>query len=124
MPTEVHTLKIGIQIKFASPLDESSATALDNYSMEQWNYKWSPDYGSPEFSVKDPTQKKHDSVAIKSAKLLADKQTVFLEIPEIQPVNQYKLKVKIAAADGSPISQDIYGTIHHLGNGQSLTQAR
>jgi len=124
MATEVHALKTGIQIKFASPLDETSATSVDNYSMEQWNYKWTPDYGSPDFSVKDATQKKHDPVTIKSVKLLPDKQTVLLEIPEIQPVNQYKLKVKIASADGLPIVQDIYGTIHSLGNGQKLTQVR
>ena len=124
MAAEVHTLSGGIQIKFTSPLDETSATSLDNYSMEQWNYKWTHEYGSPEFSVNDPSHKKHDQVPLKSAKLLADKKTVFLEIPGIKPVNQYKLKVKITAADGSPISQDIYGTIHRLGNRKNLSLAR
>jgi hypothetical protein len=124
MATEVHALKNGLQITFSSPLEESSAASLDSYSMEQWNYKWTPEYGSPEFSVSDPSQKRHDPVAIKSAKLLADKKTVFLEIPEIRPVHQYKLKLKITAADGSPISHEIYGTIHRLGNGQNLTLVR
>jgi hypothetical protein len=124
MASELYALKNGFRITFTSPLDETSAASLDSYSMEQWNYKWTPEYGSPEFSVSDPTQKKHDPVVIKSAKLLADKRTVFLEIPDIQPVNQYKVKVKITAADGSPISQDIYGTIHRLGNGQNLSLAR
>ncbi|HZO86609.1 MAG TPA: hypothetical protein VFC26_15425, partial [Verrucomicrobiae bacterium] len=54
----------------------------------------------------------------------ADKKTVFLEIPGIKPVNQYKFKVKITAADGSPISEDIYGTIHRLGNRKNLSLAR
>jgi len=124
MASEVHALKNGLQITFTTPLDETSATALDNYSMEWWNYKWTQDYGSPEFSVGDPTQKKHDAVAIKSAKLLPYKKTIFLEIPDIQPVNQYKLKVKLTAADGSAISQDIYGTIHRLGNEQNLSLVR
>ena len=124
MAGEIHALKQGLQITFTSPLDETSATALDSYSMEQWNYKWTSDYGSPEFSVLDPAQKKHDPVAIRSVKLLPDKKTIFLEIPEIRPVNQYKLKVKITAADGSPISQDIYGTIHRLGNGPALSALR
>lgn len=121
---ELHALKNGIQIKFTSPLDETSATSLDNYSVEQWNYKWTADYGSPEFSVSDPSQKKHDPVTIKSVKLLADKKTIFLEIPDIQPVHQMKIKIKINAADGFPISQDIYNTIHRLGNGQNLSLAR
>ena len=124
MAHEVHASKGGLQITFTGPLDDSSATSLDSYSMEWWNYKWTPDYGSPEFSVGDPTQKKHDMVAIKSARLLPDKKTIFLEIPEIKPVNQYKLKVKLTAGDGSAITQDIYGTIHHLGNGQKLTSVQ
>ena len=124
MASEVRALKNGLQVSFTSPLDESAVNSLDSYSMEWWNYKWTPDYGSPEFSVSDPTQKKHDPVVIKSAKLLPDKKTVFLEIPEITPVNQYKLKVKLTAADGSPIAQAIYGTIHRLGDGQKLSLVR
>ena len=124
MAGEVNVLKNGLQITFTTPLDETSATTLDNYSMEWWNYKWTQDYGSPEFSVSDPTQKKHDPVAIKSARLLPDKKTIFLELPDIQPVHQYKLKVKLTAANGSPINQDIYGTIHRLGNEQKLSQIR
>lgn len=124
MAAEVHALKNGMQIQFTSALDETSATSMENYSIEQWNYRWSHEYGSPEFSVKDPSQKKHDPVAIKSVRLLADKKSVFLEIPGIQPVHQMKTKVKINAADGSPISQDIYNTIHRLGNGQNLSLAR
>lgn len=122
--TEVHAVRNGMKIRFTSPLEETSATNLENYSIEQWNYKWTPEYGSPEFSVKDPSQKKHDPVPVKSVQLLADKRTVFLEIPEIQPVNQMKIKVRINAADGAPISQDIYNTIHRLGNGQNLSLAR
>jgi hypothetical protein len=63
-------------------------------------------------------------VEIKSVKLLPYKKTIFLEIPDIKPVNQYKLKVKLTAADGSPITQHIYGTIHRLGNEQKLSRAR
>ena len=122
--SEVHVRKNGLEITFTSPLDQTSAASLDSYSMEQWNYKWTQEYGSPEFSVTDPTQKKHDSVLIKSAKLLSDKKSVFLEIPDLQPVNQYKLKVKIATAEGTPIAHDIYGTIHRLGNGQNLSVVR
>ena len=92
--------------------------------MEQWNYKWTSDYGSPEFSASDPSQKKHDPLTIKSANLLEDKKTVFLEIPELRPVNQYKLKLKVRTVDGASMSHDIYGTIHRLGNGQDLTFVR
>ena len=109
-----------MDIKFTASLDEASATNVENYSMEQWNYKWTPDYGSPEFSVTDPSQKKHDQVVPKSVKLLSysDKNRIFLELPDLKPVHQYKVKVKIAAADGSPISQDIYGTIHKVQEGR------
>lgn len=114
MPLELNALRNGLQIKFTTPLDPSSAANVENYAIEQWNYKWSHEYGSPDFSVINPSEKKRDDVSIKSAKLLADKQTVLLEIPDIRPVHQMKIKLRISAADGSAISQEIYGTIHRL----------
>ena len=37
--------------------DEAAANDLQNYGIEQWNYKWTKNYGSPEFSVTDPEKK-------------------------------------------------------------------
>jgi hypothetical protein len=122
-PLELHALKDGLQIQFTGELDAPSATAPANYAIEQWNYTYSGSYGSPEFSPADPTQKKHDPVEIKSARLGADRKTVLLEIPGLQPVNQMKIKMSLKAADGTAINQEIYNTIHKPGSA-SVASAR
>ena len=52
----------------------------------------------------------HDPLAIRSAHVLADGQTLFLEIPEIQPVNQLHLHLRVDA--GEP--HDLFATVHKL----------
>ena len=87
-----------------------------NYAIEQWNYTYSGNYGSPEVSAADPKQKKRDKVEIKSARLAKDKKTVVLEIPGLQPVRPDAIKMILKAADGTPINQEIYNTIHKIGS--------
>jgi len=54
--------------------------------------------------VADPNQKKHDKVEIRSVRLGKDNQTVFLEIPGLQPVDQMKIRMSLKAADGTAIN--------------------
>ena len=112
MPVGVKVRKNGLELTFTNPLDPKSVADGQNFAIEQWNYKWTQNYGSPEFSVKDPNKKAHDPVEIKSVKLLADKKTIFIEIPEIQPVMQMKVKYNVKSADGREISQEFYNTIN------------
>ncbi|PYI83411.1 MAG: heme-binding protein, partial [Verrucomicrobia bacterium] len=102
-PLELHAKKNGLQITFTEPLDKAPAIDDQNYAIEQWNYRWT-----------DPAQVGHDPVAVKSITLSADAKTVFLEIPDLKPVMQMKIKFSIQAADGSPIKQEIYNTINRL----------
>jgi hypothetical protein len=116
MPVEFHVLKDGLRITFANALDPNSASDVANYALEQWNYTYTGNYGSPELSPADPKVKKHDPVELKSARLDKDGRTVFLEIPNLRPVDQMKIKLHLKAADGTPITQEIYNTIHKTGS--------
>jgi hypothetical protein len=121
MPVDMRVVKEGVRITFTSELSPGEAGNVENYDVEQWNYKWSAEYGSPEFSPSDPKSKKHDKVTIQSAKVSTDRKTVLLEIPEIKPVDQMRIKFRIAAADGTPIAHEIYNTIHRVGGKGDLT---
>lgn len=114
MPTKLHVTKQGVELTFTSPLDEASATDVGNWNVEQWNYKWTSDYGSPEFKVSDPNAKGHDKVEVKSVKLSPDKKTALLEIPTIQPVMQMRIAANVKAADGSPVKQEVWNSIWKL----------
>jgi hypothetical protein len=103
----------GIHIGFTAPLDPSTATDPENYSIQQYNYKWTKEYGSPEFKVSDPTKKGRDELKIKSVRLSSDKKEVFLEVPELQPVMQMLIRGNgIVAADGTPVTVEVANTIN------------
>jgi hypothetical protein len=114
MPTGLHVKPDGIEIAFTAPLDDTSAKDVQNYDVEQWNYVWSSDYGSPEMSVENPKVKGRDPVDVDSITVAPDRKTVFLKIEGLQPVMQMKIQMKIKAADGSPVDYAIVNTIQKI----------
>jgi hypothetical protein len=112
LPTSLEIYKDQIRIRFTEPLDKTEAALADNYSVEQWNYLWSEAYGSASYSVADPEKKVRDTVTIQSASVSADGKAVTLNIPGIKPVMQMKIKFKLKAADGAPVSHEIINTIN------------
>jgi hypothetical protein len=117
LPVEFFAHQKGLQIQFSIPLLKTTAIDPGSYSVERWNYHWSGAYGSPDYSVNNPSEKKRDRLEVKAAHLSADGKTVHLEIDDMKPCDQLKLKFSVEAADGSPLTQEIYGTVHQLGAG-------
>ena len=74
--------------------------------------------------MKNSGEKKHDTLEVNSAHLLPGGKTVWLEIAGLTPADQLKIKFSIDAADGSSISQEIYGTIHKLGAARNREKSR
>src|SRR5437660_9346160 len=120
MPTGLNATAKEMKITFTNPLDREMATSVDNYAVEVWNYKWTQNYGSGEFSTlpepavpdKDKKKKSHDPLTVKSAKLSEDGKSVHLEIEGLKPVMQMKISFRLAAADKMPVVYEIYNTIH------------
>ncbi len=114
MPNELHVRSNGIEIGFTDPLDRASAEDLQNWSVAQWNYLWSDKYGSDDYSVANPQTKGRDTLDVRSAKLSSDHKHVLLEIADIKPVMQMKIKFAIQAADGAPVAWEIFNTINQV----------
>jgi hypothetical protein len=57
---------------------------------------------------------------VKSARLAADKRTLFLEIPGLTEADQYSVRYSISAADGAELRSEIVGTIHKVGPEEPL----
>ncbi len=114
MPTDLHVRRSGIEIGFSDALDQSSAEDLQNYAVEQWNYRWTEKYGSDDYSVANPDKKGRDTVEIRAAKLSPDKKRVLLEIGDLKPVMQMKIKFALKSADGSPAEWEIFNTINRV----------
>ncbi|MDB6029308.1 MAG: heme-binding protein, partial [Verrucomicrobiales bacterium] len=114
MPKDLQVRHDGIEITFTDPLDITSAMDEQNFSIEQWNYKWEGNYGSSDYSTKDGNTIGHDEVKIQSVKLSADHKVVSLFLPDLKPVMQMKIKYHLKALDGTELSQEIYNTINFV----------
>lgn len=117
LPESLHVTDAGITIGFTGPLDATTASDLQSYALEQNNYIWSGDYGSPEIKPSAGTSRAEkdqgtEKVAIRSVKLSADRRTVFLEVPGLKPVMQSRIKMNLKAEDGSRVPDEISHTIN------------
>lgn len=116
MPINFRTLQNGVAITFTESLRRDAAQDVENYHLEQWNYRYAASYGSPDFKVSDPKQEGHDVVRVESATLLEDDRTVFLEIKDLKPVNQLTVGYALTAASGEEFRHTVAYTIHNLSN--------
>ncbi|MEA3210835.1 MAG: hypothetical protein QOE70_3892 [Chthoniobacter sp.] len=112
LPEGLHVTDKGIRISFTGALDTGTASDAGNYSMQQWNYHWTKEYGSPDFKLSNPEEKGRDTVEIKSVTVADDRKSVLLEVPDLKPVDQYQIKLNIKAEDGSDLPKEIVGTIN------------
>jgi putative heme-binding domain-containing protein len=110
LPLAFHAKENGVLLSFSEPLDRAFAEQRGNHFAQAWNYRYSRGYGSPELSVRHPGLPGHDPLAIRSAHVMADGRTLFLEIPDLQPVSQLHLQVRV---DSGP-PQDLFATVHRL----------
>lgn len=112
MPVGLRATANGVELKFSDALDATLSVDAGNFSIAQWNYRWTTNYGSDSWSVADPEKKGEDTVDVKSAKLSADGKTVMLETQPLQPVMQMRIKYNLQTATGAPLKQEIYNTIN------------
>jgi putative heme-binding domain-containing protein len=119
MPVGFHIHENGVRVTFSHPIDAAVAADAHRQFAQCWNYRYSGAYGSPEFSTTHPGVTGHDPLAISSAHVLADGYSVFLEIPELQPVNQLHLRMHVNEDDTQTCSpagtgHDLFATVHKL----------
>ncbi len=110
------TYRNGIALTFSRPLKRDEATEIDNYQLEEWNYHWSATYGSPDLRPSAPGQVGRDPIDPKSVTLLDDNRTVFIEIPDLKPVDQVGVSYSLHAADGAAIENTAYLTLNGIPN--------
>ena len=112
LPREVVPMDKGVLVRFDVPLDGAAAANPDNYSLTSWHYKRTYQYGSPQFKA-DGTPG-IDRLAPSSAYLSADRRSVFVAVPGMQPVMQMRLGWSLTAADGTTFQESAYFTPFEL----------
>ncbi len=109
LPRSFHLHENGVLISFTQPIDERAIADLSKQFAQVWNYRYSPAYGSPEFAPCHPGAVGHESLRIAGVHRV-DAQTIFVELPALQPVNQLHLLLQVDG--GRP--QELFVTVHRL----------
>jgi azurin/sugar phosphate isomerase/epimerase len=93
----------GVLLRFNQPVKDADAATC---FAQCWNYKYGPQYGSPEYSVKYADTPGHDPLEVRSVQKLDGGKALFLEIPQIVTASQIHLHVSTG--------HDIFLTAHAL----------
>lgn len=114
IPVAYETARDGIVVHFTTELDPDFAVDPGNYSMRIWQYLRRASYGSEDYRVLGEGVGR-DALEISSATLSADGRSVFVEIPDILPVQQFHLEMNLRSNDGARMREFVHGTIHEPG---------
>ena len=112
MPSSLTVESKGVRLDFFEELEPTAATDPTNYALEQWQYRWTRNYGSPEFKITNPDEKGHDPLEIHRVTLSDDRRSILIHIDDHQPVMQMAIEYDLRSASGAPVRGAIYNTIH------------
>ncbi len=113
MIDELRVVPQGIELVFNFALDPTTAGDPRSWRCETWDYLWSEQYGSDEYSVLRSASKGRDALSIQHAQLIGDRR-VRLQIPDLQTCDQLSLDMKFADADGQLFIERVYTTVHEV----------
>lgn len=109
LPKAFHLHENGVLLSFTQPMEAKQLGSVQQQFAQAWNYRYSSGYGSPEFSAMHPGAVGHDALEITAVHLIKP-DTIFVEIPDLQPVNQLHLSLVID--DAAP--QELFITVNRL----------
>lgn len=108
LPVGLQARTHGMEVRFSDALDPVSAAVPKNYAVKAWSLNRSANYGSKHIG--------EHSLPVLKATLAADKKSVFLTIPGLQPTWSMEIQCNVRGADGAPIKRVVHNTIHKLGS--------
>jgi hypothetical protein len=123
MPVSLRVRKAGVEIGFTAPVEAASLGSAEQWAVELWNYRWTSGYGSGDYKVfpdgEETSAKKgkgegRNRLAVRSAKVAADRKSVLLDLENLQPAHQMRIQFRSAPGE-PPLQVEIHNTIHVLG---------
>lgn len=79
----------GVHVRFARKIDTSAIAS--GWMVEQWDYRWSADYGSKRWSVRTPGREGMDRLEVSGVKVDEDGKGVYLSIKDMRPAMQMRI---------------------------------
>ena len=120
MPEKFQVREGGVMIRFATELDEETASDLNNYHIKRWNYLRSPKYGSGHY--KPDGTAGEESLPVLGAYLSDDRRAVFVVVPDMKEVMQMELSYNIRSASGTVMDDALWFTVKNVAKPDFLAQ--
>ena len=112
LPREVVPMDKGVLLRFDVALDPKKARDPASYSLQSWSYQRTYKYGSPQYkSDGTPGQ---DALTASSAYLSKDGRSVFIGVPDMKPVMQFRVGWSLATTGGKAFDDNAYTTPYEL----------
>ena len=106
VPTQLHAIANGMEIKFSDPIDQNVAEDPKNYSVQIWSLKRSENYGSKHINEK--------SLEVTRATLSEDSRSVRLELEGFRPTWCMEIKCNLRTENGEQFQRVIHNTVHRI----------
>ena len=117
VPVVVAAHDNGVRLRFNHGVDGDSVDAA-SFAVHRWRYQWSGEYGSDFYSIDRPGELGLDVVEVASVSVVEEVdgavRELFVEIPDMRPAMQMRIRYELDAADGTAMAEDIYATVHAL----------
>jgi len=114
LPVDFKATKRGVELRFSDPLDRAGIADLANFTAQRWNYYYSGNYGSPEYSVTSPKEPQREPLTVQAARLSDDAKMLTIDLADMRTSHQLQLDLKLRTADGAPIERTLYLTVPAL----------
>ncbi len=109
-----------LRLRFTQPIDPASAQADEAFQIEHWNYLWQASYGSKQYRPSSG-EVGVDTLEVSAVHVDDDGRGVRLSVPDLQAVDQLHLVMRFVGADGQPLLEELYWTIHALPSADEAT---
>jgi len=116
IPVGIKAKKDGILLTFTGKLNSGSAQTITNYTVKTWDLLRSRKYGSKHYNVQ--------TLEVAGAELTADKKSVMISLPAIQPTWVMEITYTLKNENGKAIDGSVQNTIHQLGESLTLSMAK
>jgi hypothetical protein len=98
-------------LKFDTALDRELVRDPASFAAEEWNYRWTRNYGSPDVSRRHPTREGRDQRQIASVTAI-DARTILLRFREpLEPVHVLRVSYSLESSAGDELRGEFYCTI-------------
>lgn len=106
MPVELAATADGFVVTFSAPLDREQAADSRNWTCRAWRLERTQKYGSPHLDER--------VLEIAGVDVSSDGRAALVRIDGFGPMRCYELSWKLVAADGTPMTGRIDGTVHAI----------